>query len=233
MKTLLLVCGLSSAFLVAGVVGAEPFASHGTVAIGAERMFGVEHVSETRSQDGLDQTDSTTSISLLGHVGAVTNPLNPSTALPRLSVDVFLGPGVSLGGGILYEHMGQGDQSDRSVNFLLFAPRLGFGARLSDNFAIWPRFGVTYLHLWSSSTATAFDTQGNATTIESRYTMDYTLLALEAMCVFTPVEHVGFSFGPTLDYRLGISQTTDGTDVPRPNTSMYAVGLHAGLLVWL
>lgn len=229
-------CGVALVMLVASTANAAPFASNGTLAIGAERLFGIEYNSQTISQGGLEATQSTTSISLLGRISALEAPLNVNSAIPRLSADYFLGPGLSLGGAVMYQHLSFGsddDNDDNGTNLILLAPRVGYGAHLSDQFAIWPRLGLSYLHTWRSSTSQGVDANGNPTEVERSSTANYTFLSLDAMFVYTPVEHVGFSFGPAFDYLLGRSETTNGNDDTLPDTSMYGLGIHAGLLVWL
>lgn len=229
-------CGLGLLMLAAGTAHAAPFASNGTLAIGAERLFGVEYASQTESQAGVERSRSTTSISLLGRLSSPLEPFNVNSAIPRLSADYFLGPGISLGGSLMYQNLSFGsdnEDDDNGTNLILLAPRVGYGARLSDQFAIWPRLGLSYLHTWSSSTSTAMDGNGNPVRTERSATSNYTFLSLDAMFVYTPVEHVGFSFGPAFDYLLGRSETTNGNDDTLPDMSMYGLGIHAGLLVWL
>lgn len=231
-------CGLGLLMLVASTAHAAPFASNGTLAIGAERLFGVEYTSLTVSQPGGESTQSATSISLLGRISVFEAPLNVNSAIPRLSADYFLGPGISLGGSLMYQHLSFGtdnddDDNDNGMNLILLAPRVGYGARLSDQFAIWPRLGLSYLHAWRSSTGRTMDANGNLVQVERSATSNQTFLSLDAMFVYTPVEHVGFSFGPAFDYLLGRSETTNGNDDTLPDNSMYGLGIHAGLLVWL
>lgn len=228
--------GLVMVTLVANTAHAAPFASNGTLAIGAERLFGFEYDSQTVSRPDGESSQSTTSISLLGRISAFEGPLNVNSAIPRWSADYFLGPGISLGGSLMYQHLSFGsdnEDDDNGMNLILLAPRVGYGARLSDQFAIWPRLGLSYLHTWRSSTGPGVDANGNPAQVERSATSNHTFLSLDAMFVYMPVEHVGFSFGPAFDYLLGRSETTNGNDDTLPDMSMYGLGIHAGLLVWL
>jgi hypothetical protein len=241
MQKLLFALGVVGTTLMVGSASAQPFATHGTVAVGAEHLFGLEYVSSKESMAGIEDKNSSTSLSLLGHAGIYGDTMSLNSALPRLSADVFLGPGVSVGGALMYQHLsfdnpastGSTTSSSSGANLLLFAPRVGFGARLTDNIAIWPRLGITYLHVWSNSSSVTTN-PGTGETLErkGRGTTNDLFLTLDAMMVVSPVEHAAFTFGPTLDYLLSVSSTTDGVGNPTPDTTMYAIGIQAGILFW-
>jgi hypothetical protein len=236
MRKSLVALGLIATTLATGAASAEPFGAHGTVAIGAERLFGLEYTSQTNTPPGgTEQKSSVTSVSLFGHTALLEDMGNLVSAMPRLSADVFLGPGVSVGGALMYQSMnvdhpasGPNDSSDKiGLNLLLFAPRVGFGARITDTFAIWPRLGITYLHSWTSQSSMSAGVED-----KSRGTGNNMFLTLDAMMVVSPVQHAAFTFGPTFDYLLSQSSTRDGVGVATGDIGMYSLGLQAGILLW-
>lgn len=219
--------------LCAGSALAEPFAAHGTFAVGVERVFGIDYTHETTTAPGSTQESkrSTTSIAFLGSM--------PTTMslLPRLNFDVFLGPGVSLGGGLMYQHSGVGNTPagsattrDSSGSYFLFAPRVGFGIPLNDTFAIWPRLGISYYYAKAESTTTD-PTTGVQTTDKATTGSWYT--TLDALLMISPVQHVAFNVGPSLDILIGgPTETRNGVGTLADDTSQYSIGLRTGLTVW-
>jgi len=231
----------SALAFTSGLATAEQFGDNGTFAISVDRIFG--YVSNTQSYDTTSSTgagdatvktsyETTTSqFSLLGHylptsVGQV----------PRLSFDAFLGSGISLGGSVMYDHYstshknaGVEDPDKPTEGIWLLSPRVGFAYMFTPHVGIWPRAGITYAHISSDSTSTS--TTGVVTSSSDSvsalyYTMDVNL-------VVTPVPHVGFTIGPTLDYLLSYSEsTTPASTNPDSNQKEHALGLQAGFLAW-
>jgi hypothetical protein len=218
--------------LGAGSAMAEPFAAPGTFAVGVERVFGLDYTSETTKAPGstVEEKSSYTSIALLGSL--------PTTMsmLPRLNFDVFLGPGISLGGGLMYQHVshsqpaaaGSTTSYDSSTGIYLFAPRVGFGIPINENFAIWPRLGLAYYYTKGETTTTNAGVEQT-----SKNTTGVWYTTLDAMLMISPVQHVAISVGPSLDVLIGGPTTTrDGVGTPSDDTSQYSIGLRTGLTAW-
>jgi hypothetical protein len=211
---------------------AQPFAAHGTVAVGVERVFGLSYSHQTEQAPGAttESKTSTTSISFLGSL--------PTTigAIPRLSADVFLGPGVSLGGSMMVQHLGSGftpagtaATRNAGTTYFLFAPRVGFGIPFNDTLALWPRLGISYLYTKTSSE----NQQNDGTMRTNKGTLGNWYTTLDALLLISPVAHVAFTVGPSLDILIsGPKQTRDGADVQTNDTSYYSLALTAGLTVW-
>lgn len=235
MKSFIIGVGIGAVTLLsASAALAEPFASHGMVAVGAERVFGVEYTSTTTRAPGspVENNTSTTSISLLGHLAGLES-ISSIGSIPRLNLDVFLGPGVSVGGGLMYQHLSRSRETagvaggDASQSYYLFAPRVGFGLPITDKVAIWPRLGLSYLYITGETENTI---GGVVTKNESTDGLWFT--TLDALLLYSPVEHVAFNVGPALDILIGGPTTTEnGVGTPSPDTSMYSLGLHAGMTV--
>jgi len=223
--------------LTGGLASAQQqLGDHGTFAIGVDRIFG--YTSYTESYDNTSTTGARTSyehttsnFALLGRAQSLT-----VAQVPRLSFDVFLGPGISLGGSIMYDHYSSSSKTagiespnKPSVGLWLFSPRVGFAHMFTPQIGIWPRAGVMYTHLSSDSSYT--DINGAQLTANTSagalfYTMDVNL-------VITPVPHVGFTVGPTLDYLLSMSQSSTPPDTtPQTNQKEHALGIQAGFLGW-
>ena len=240
------IAAFSALAFASGVAGAEQFGDSGTFAIGVDRIFG--YVSDTQSYDytltvptgtGTTSTKTTSEMTVSNFsVFGRTSWSNGTRIgqLPRLSFDAFLGPGVSVGGSLMYDHYsisnksnGVEDPDKPSLGLWLFSPRVGFAYMFTPQVGIWPRVGITYVHTSIDSTNTS--TTGTVTTTSESlglvyYTMDVNL-------VVTPVSHVGFTIGPTLDYLLSYSQSsTPAQTNPQSNQKEHALGFQAGFLGW-
>lgn len=211
------------------------FGKAGQFAISAERMFGVAWESESTDVNGIENTDSYTGISVLSSriSGAVGN-----FSFVRLAADYFVTNGLSLGASLGYFNLsGHSEQSANGVTAgndtggvrgFHFAPRVGYAAMFSPTVGIWPKAGVSYV------SATGFNADGDDLGGSNR-----TALSLETPLVISPVQHAGFSVGPSLDY--GIAGTDDDVDTD-PTTgasrttsvdvSTIALGLHAGVFIY-
>jgi hypothetical protein len=218
------------------------FARAGTVAIGAERMFGFSRSSLTVQQEQPpSDTEATTTLNRFSLLGRTAfSPQFPSPySTPRFGIDFFPIDGLSFGGSLTYVTESgetetetpagsQTEDTDPGSGFLI-SPRVGYGLMFSEVFGIWPRGGITYF--------TAGEENKNAagqTTSES--TIKGLAATIEVPLIISPVDHVGFTIGPTLDIPLSGSSETDPTD-PADATTEFDVkfmdiGVHAGLLVW-
>lgn len=218
------------------------FARAGTLAVGAERMFGYVHTTlKTQSEQPPSDTERTITLnrfSLLGRPSYSTQFQSPYST-PRIGIDFFPIDGLSFGGSITYvSESGEaevetpaGSQSqdlDPASGFLI-SPRVGYGIMFSDIFGIWPRAGVTYFTASSENRNDA-----GQTTSESN--VNGLALTVEVPLILSPIDHVGFTIGPTLDIPLSGSSEVDPTDPADQTTESDVkftdIGVNAGLLVW-
>jgi hypothetical protein len=177
-------------------------------------------------------------------------------AMPRLSVDGFVGPNVTIGGSVGFISVsGSANASVMSTGVppttgtstgrdfpdstaILFSPRLGAVAMLGERAAFWLRGGITYFHSTTETKSTIVTTGGRSTTSTTTVTTDGTALTLDPVVVLLPADHVGLTLGPVLDIGLGGSSettqspavTTAGSPALDVKTSNY--GAAAGLLVF-
>lgn len=123
------VLGATSSYAL-GAAAAPP----GSVSVAVERLFGLSRVSF--DPEFGDET-TITSFSLFSKVAG-----EPGYSAPRLGVDYIADAGVSIGMAFGYQSLsidgGDGDA-------WLFAPRLGYFARVSSGLGIWPRAGLTHI----------------------------------------------------------------------------------------
>jgi len=230
--------------LVSASAAAEQLADSGTFALGVDRMFG--YVSYTNSYDSTtaagvktSHEETVSNFALLGRTGGFSLNNIPSSAgqVPRISFDAFLGPGITLGGSIMYDYYSIGDKTagqenpDKpSVGFWLFSPRVGFAMMFTPQIGIWPRAGITYLHVSIDDSytnpTTGVKTTNTTSVSQLSYTMDVNL-------IIAPIPHVGFTVGPTFDYLLSQSESQTPPDTtPNSNYKAHALGLQAGIFVW-
>lgn len=106
----------------------------GDVSIAIERLFGI-----TRTTFEVDDNeDSTTSVSLFSQVSG-----HAGYSAPRLAFDWLSRSGFSIGGALGYQTNGAAAPADGDAALLL--ARVGYFARPSSGFGIWPRAGLTYI----------------------------------------------------------------------------------------
>ena len=150
----------ASVFFAVSLMGASAFpqqlADNGTFAIGVDRMFG--YVSDVSSYDQTiavtnpptsSRTERTVNdFSVLGRTNGVG-----LSQIPRLSFDAFLGPGVTVGGSVMYDHYsaglannGQVSVTKTSTGVWLLSLRVGFAHMFGPYLGIWPRAGIMYAH---------------------------------------------------------------------------------------
>ena len=232
----------SSAEAQAEAVAGSSFARAGTLAVGAERMFGYTRTTLTTQQEqppsDVETTTTLNRFTLLGRPSFVTQFQSPYST-PRIGIDFFPIDGLSFGGSITYVSESgeterespagsQTQDADPSSGFLI-SPRVGYGIMFSDLFGIWPRAGITYFTTSSENR----NAQGQTT---SETNVNGLALTVEVPLILSPIDHVGFTIGPTLDIPLSGSAETDPTDPADPTSEtdvkFMDIGLHAGLLVW-
>jgi hypothetical protein len=233
----------AAAMTLGGVVLAAPaaraadgFGSAGKVAISAERLFGVVAGSDTEKVDGQpgESTSYSTSISLL------SNPIGglfSNYSFARVGVDVFPIQGLSLGAALGYVSISTSSKAEANgmsvendgptLNGFVFAPRVGYAFMFMDMVGIWPRAGITYVHVGSS-----FEQNGNS----SESSENHLAFTLEVPLVIAPSPNAAITVGPTLDLGIGggsKSETTlAGTTVTNESDHKATdIGLQAGLTI--
>lgn len=218
-----------SVFALAGLVSfnasaADELGEPGQIALGAERVFGLNFWSGTLTPDGSD-TDlsaSGTSVGLIMNSGTLT----PYT-IPRLALDYMVADGVSIGGSIGYISTsgtrdvpdgtgGTTEQDLNGTNGFLVAPRVGYVIPVSDGIDFWVRGGITYYSQTTEGEPDDTTTSGLA-------------LGAEGALVLSPIAGFGFTVGPTID--LGLSGTEETGDAENDLTYRN-FGLNAGLVGW-
>jgi hypothetical protein len=232
---------LATLAFITATAGAEQFGDNGTVAIGVDRMFG--YVSYTYQYDTTGTTGVTPVTTTTSHESTTSNFSLLGRALgytvmqvPRLSIDVALGPGVTLGGSIMYDHYsttnktaGQESPDKPSTGVWLLSPRVGFAKMFTPQFGIWPRAGILYVH--SSNSSSYPDATG--ATITSTNSMSSLYFTLDANLILMPVSHFGFTLGPTVDYSLSHSTSSSPPAlVSQTNEKDHAIGVQAGIFAW-
>jgi len=232
------------ALLTAGAAQAQDaFATQGTMAFSADRLFGFYGYKATWDVPGAagsnEYSHSGSQLNLLwGNNGVLSEetPINPMTT-PRLSFDYFVIQGLSVGGSIGYARTTGGWKHESgpagsqlrpsydtpTYSMFAFSPRVGYAYMFSDIVGIWPRGGLTY----ASFNAEA-ETGDPDEASRSMWTLD-----IEAMFVIVPKEHFAFVVGPVID--LGIAGSwkekdgASGLSVDG-DAKLHTYGLAAGIL---
>jgi len=213
----------AAAFLFSSGAWAQNFGTRGEFAISAERLFGFVHSSNTTTVNNVDRTTKYDTFSLL------SNPLGGLFSVygaARIGADYFVTDGFSVGLALGYDHVGTSapNSPDSSLSVFTFAPRAGYAYMFSDVVGIWPRGGITYMSLSSSNDGVANSDLGG----------HQLALTLEAPLVIAPVPHAAFTIGPTFDIGLdGSSDTTVGNVKVSTDTTQTAIGVQAGMLIYL
>jgi len=218
-------CDLSAA--------AEQLDTSGTVALGVDRVFGVVNYSEsynTPNSSGVGMDANTyhdTNWAILGRATAAFMYMQLQS--PRLSADVIVVSGISLGGGIVYDYdsgksaLPSGNGTDSHAGIWVLAPRIGFAKMLTKHVGLWPHAGITYMHY---SEDYKFSDTNSVTTS----TGDSAFLTLDANFVLSPISHTGLTIGPTLDLLIHRHNSPDSTS---KDDRLTAIGVQAGLLIWI
>jgi hypothetical protein len=232
-KSLTLVSVAAALAVWSSPAAADPI-SHGTIALGAERLTGFYH-----SKDSIGPNDVTRNkISLLGEAS------NGPYDLPRIGIDGFIIDGLSLGGTLAIGHTAQTDKTavaggststDSSGTAVLFAPRVGYGVMFSEHVGIWPRGGFSYFTASSDGSGTvsvggvAINAGGTSV---SRH---YFSLNIDVPFLFKLAPNFAITAGPTIDVSLDGSQKVDlnGGGTATNDASYAAFGIAAGLVALL
>lgn len=212
-----------SVFALAGLVSfnasaADELGEPGQLALGAERVFGVNLWSTTVTPDGGDDINSSGT-----SVGLVWNADTPTAfAIPRFALDYMVADGVSLGGSIgYYSKSGKTDEGGEDVDLpgehgFVLAPRVGYVIPVTDGVDFWVRGGITYFSSTMEGDPDDTEVSGLA-------------LGAEGALVVSPIAGFGLQVGPTIDF--GLSGTTKQGDAESDVTARN-FGLNAGLVGW-
>lgn len=187
--------------------------------VSGERLvgIGVETLDNEQEEGGVssEASVSTTVVALFGT--GRTGLLNVGgTVFPRLGIDGVLGPGVTLGGSLMYAVTSGETENSTTIggtttnekedlptfSWFLLHPRVGYLAELSPTFSIWPRGGISYNSVSMELESDAF-IDGVMTTQTNTATFTTTTATLELQFVAEPVEGAGITFGAFADLPLG------------------------------
>ena len=220
-------CAFAAAtLLVSSGAWAQTFGEKGTIAISAERLFGLTYDSGTTTTNGQDRSDHITNISLLSSPVSTSlgNAVWGGYGSPRVAVDYFLIDKLSLGVALGYSHWSLNHQEALgntetvfSGDSFTFAPRVGYLIPFTNVVGFWPRAGFTY-RTFSAPQRSEHDLA----------------LTLEAPFTFAPIPHVVFWAGPTLDLGLSGAQTSENKNGSKTSIDFTATGfgLQTALLVY-
>ncbi len=216
----------------------ETFGDTGQFIVSADRLFSLFSFADVnQDQIGANprttNTEQQTSFSLLyGATPGSTQNGSIFYTAPRLGFDYVVTSHLTVGGNVvLFSTLGgssstqvQGLGTTNNPNpptIFIFglAPRVGYVIQLSDQFAFWPRGGLS----WYTASENG---PGNGGFGEDQFALD-----LDPQFVFTPVSHFGFTGGLTADIPLtgGNSQTQAGTTLSA-NQTIFFLGLTVGML---
>jgi hypothetical protein len=200
--------------------------------ISLERLFGIDHVSETESINGVDAgAFHATDFSVFGD--PMSSVLTRFSS-PRAGFDRFLAHHLSLGAGIgIYRGSESvaslgGLTTNESFQGIFVNPRIGYAARLTSWLAVWPRAGLTIEYSHADET----DSDGRVEGAISSYQVAATV---EVPLVFTLAPRVALTFGPTLDVSFAGDNRSGlpGTAAMIYETPVTEIGAQAGLEVVL
>jgi hypothetical protein len=204
---ILLVLALSIA-PAAAHAAASAGVDHGTIMIGAERLFGLSLSRETTATNNGDNSTDNTTFTLLYSA-------SPNVHMtPRLTCDFVPIDGLTIGGGIGFGVGSLDDSRTRNSattntdgptsTWIIISPRVGYVLGLSSLAKLWLRGGLTYF--WMN---TDFPSAIPNTSVSSRLTG--LSLDLEPTLLLQPFTHLGFTASLLVNLPLTGSFTTDTT----------------------
>jgi hypothetical protein len=117
------------------------------------------------------------------------------------------------------------------VTTFLIAPRVGYALMFSDMFGIWPRGGITF---FSRKVSQQNFNAGTGGTTEQTDSVNGFSLTVEVPFIISPVEHIGITIAPTLDFPITGSGSREETGQPTVDSTVKTTdfGISAGLLTW-
>jgi hypothetical protein len=229
----------------------------GGIVIGAERLAGVYHTTNTvkieQEQDVggtsfRSETESESSITTLAVFGH--DPGSP-TEIPRLALDYFVVDGFSVGGSFMFmrnaleldleqrvtiggNQTTSSDDGKTTQQAFVFHPRLGYAVAFNEYVGIWPRVGFSYTHIERVDESTVTDpVSGAEEDVEEKTTITLTNLTLEGLLFVSPFSNFAFVAGPFADIGLGgkseFETTQSDVDVPDGENKVSAFGFIVGI----
>lgn len=234
---------LFAILLAASTAGAEPvedFGAKGHFIISADRLSPLISYTRVRAagnNQGDYNTTSTTSMSLLW-----SGQAQDFYDIPRIGLDYVIAPKVTLGGAI-FGTLPMSSSEERTQNGVTdtrdstrvsafgIGARIGYVIPLTPTVSFWPRGGLSYARVTSTSVDPQGVTQGSDTVSQPA-------LNLEPLFVIQPAPHFGIVVGPVVDLPLAGSEHTElqamgGTLSFDTDTSQLHLGITVGLLGWL
>lgn len=225
-----------------GVASAQESADFGKkmqFVVSGERLFGltVTSTSATRTVNNVE-TESNVDYTTVNFLANGLSSETTNYGISRVGLDFLPIDGLTVGAALgFFTASGEvenkaGNQSQTtdapSYSGFLLAPRAGYAFMFTPLLGIWPRGGMTFVHLGTESGS------GNTELSATIYA-----LTLEVPLVITPLPHAGFSVGPLIDLGLGGSSKVTTTD-PMTNTKTTTksdvvgtdFGIQAGLFVY-
>ena len=213
-------------------------ATQGQFIFSADRLFSVFSYQDTKI-DGAMNTSTSTSSTQIGLFSGVNNGNGASNffAVPRLGFDYTITPNITVGGSIfVFANLGSSTTETNGSNSMSnpagkltywgLAPRAGYIFPITDSFSFWGRLGFSFIDGSVSTTTTMGNTTTTTTNGLSQWAID-----VEPMFVFSPVNHFGFVFGPTVDIPLtGSASNNNGNATVSFTSAQVYVGVQAGLL---
>jgi hypothetical protein len=203
-------------------------------AISIERGFGFDYARVTQSMNGMtQQTNSATTLSLLSDPAT---DVTTAFSFPRFAVDAFVAPDLSAGAalGVFYGSEtisvpgATSTDTHQSFTGVVFAPRVGYVARLSPEISCWLRAGISIIYDSTDQSS------GGASTSSGSFHL--IAATVEAPFVFTIAPRVAFTFGPTFDYAFSGGNKVNQTGGYAGSTvddRVLEIGAQAGLVVTL
>ncbi len=230
------------------------FGEKGEIILSADRLFPLFSFSRV-SQDALTPIAGTTRTTATTQTGisllwGSTAPEETFFTVPRVGFDYVVVPNFTLGGDIaLFFTLGgstkteidnnNGTSQTNSVGspsntVFGIAPRAGYILGLNNVFSLWLRGGLSFYT--ESQKSTTVDNNGN--TIATTTASDHQFaLDLDPQLVISPIQHIGFTAGLTVDVPLagGHSLETvanNNTQTNSAGASIWFIGVTAGMLVY-
>jgi hypothetical protein len=206
-------------------------------------MGGVATASHNFSAVAFFQNPYATPVSVIGENASIA-PYN----FPRFSLDYTVMPHLTIGGSIVFAFNpgsndtagGSGDGASTSstaastkLTEIGFAPRVGYFMAFNRFLAIWPRLGPSIYWLHATEPGTGM---GSSTSTADVTTL---MLNIEPMVAITPINHVAFTAGPTLDFSFWgqAKETSDAGAATSATTSsnlfLFHFGIELGMTAWL
>ncbi len=159
----------------------------GDLSIAVERLFGIVR---TTIEVG-DAEDSVTAVSIFSQVSG-----HAGYSAPRLAFDWLSMSGFSIGGALGYQTNGN-DADEGDGDAWLLVGRVGYFARPSSGFGIWPRVGLTHI-------ASDYGVESTATALTFEVPLEF-LLSRGIAISLTPHADIGIG-GHVGDFQRDVTE---------------------------